>query len=844
MTDTAGSRERQRRLVTRGGIALVVLLGLRALLPLGLQHGLAWGIERELGLPARVGNVDLWLLRGAAAIEDVVVASQHEADDETTPDAERALIRWDRVFANLEWTALLTGELELSALEIDGPQLRLEREADGRIDPLGPRASPAPAESAEVGNEETDSWPVLVTRFTLRTGVVELVNADDDASLARLGVEELDLEDVGIRGEQLSLGGFALRGPTLQVQRELILGDGTGADPPASEEPNEPAPGSASAAASFEIDRIEIERASFTLQTASGPLELAIGLLASEIAARPGHQFPLHFDLEIGDGSLALEGRVGLDPPSYSGNVRWSDFPLPPLSLLQTPELLPWLRSCRAGGDVEVDFRLVGSAEAPAGISLHGVTSIDDFSFVDPDSEELALEWQALEITTREAFYPLDGGAAQLTLERVSLVRPRVHYTNPPRALARLLGMFGVGDELEAAPSSADPAVAEDGSSEPPIIARIDLVEVTDGVLGYRDLTVSPTVDVAIEKLSMEARGVQFPELTAESLRMSGVAPRAAPFTLTGRIGQRDGDVEFTLERMALVPFDPFAGELGYEIARGRTTLRTQIHRRGDLLEVDNQLVLHDMNIGTSKDSDFEGSFGVPIDLALALLRDPSGDIALAIPLSFEGSVMQVGIGTLLLSALRDALIGAITAPLKLAGAFFGEDTGGSLGFDPLEFAPGSSQPADPERIAGLGRLLAERAGLRLALIGRSGDADRESLAGEMLFDRMQAGKSFPDVEGSGFFARRRVAAAIERRAVGKPAVLESEDEALLQRYIAAIEIPSKRYEQLALRRTEMVREQLVAAGADPERIALATSQLGAQPSVAFELGAGPTAAP
>jgi len=844
VTDTAGKRERHRHLAIRGGIALLVLLGLRALLPLGLQHGLAWGLERELGLPARVGNVDLWILRGAAAIEDVVVASQREANNETTPDGERALIRWDRVFANLEWTALLTGELELSALEIDGPQLRFEREADGRIDLLGPAAGPAPAESADIAADESDPWPVLVTRFTLRAGVVELVNADDDASLARLGVEELELEDVGVRGEQLSLGGFALRGPTLQVQRELILGDGTGADPPASEEPSEPAPGSASATASFEIDRIEIERASFTLQTASGPLELAIGLLASEISARPGHQFPLHFDLEIGDGSLALEGRLGLDPPSYSGNVRWSDLPLPPLSLLQTPELLPWLRSCRAGGDVEVDFRLVGSAEAPAGISLHGITSIDDFSFVDPDSEELALEWQALEITAREAFYPLDGGAAQLTLEKVSLVQPRVHYTNPPRALARLLGLFGVGDELEAEPSSEAPEVSEGESSEPPVIARIDLVEVREGVLGYRDLTVSPTVDVAIEKLSMEARGVQFPELTAESLRMSGIAPRAAPFTLTGRISQSDGHVEFALERMALAPFDPFAGELGYEIARGRTTLRTQVHRRGDLLEVDNQLVLHDMSIVTSKDSDFEGSIGVPIDLALALLRDPSGDIALAIPLSFEGSVMEVGIGALLLSALRDALIAAVTAPLKLAGAFFGEDTGGGLGFDPLEFAPGSSQPAEPERIAGLGRLLAERAGLRLALIGRSGEADRESLAAEMLFERLQAGKSFPDVEGSGFFARRRVAAALERRAMGERAALEPEDEALLQRYGAAIEIPSKRYEQLALRRTEMVREQLVASGADPERIALATSQLAAQPSVAFELGAGPTAAP
>jgi len=227
------------------------------------------------------------------------------------------------------------------------------------------------------------------------------------------------------------------------------------------------------------------------------------------------------------------------------------------------------------------------------------------------------------------------------------------------------------------------------------------------------------------------------------------------------------------------------------------------------------------------------------LDLALALLRDPAGNITLSIPVTVSEEGTSTGLGAIIVGALRQALVGAVTAPLKMLGAGFSAlaSAAGSNGAQSLPCAPGETQPAPEadETLDGLAKLLGERPELVIRLFGRSGKSDRDPVAQQILIERVQGDEGLPDLEDSGFFARRRVAGAL---ADGKTEELDPEDQALLARYVGAIEVPAERLASLALARAEAARVVLVEGrGVDPERLDIAANPAEAgEPGVVIEL--------
>jgi hypothetical protein len=131
--------------------------------------------------------------------------------------------------------------------------------------------------------------------------------------------------------------------------------------------------------------------------------------------------------------------------------------------------------------------------------------------------------------------------------------------------------------------------------------------------------------------------------------------------------------------------------------------------------------------------------------------------------------------------------------------------------------------------------LLAQRPGLGLALVGQAGPEDRLSLAEAMLVERVAADLGLPELEGAGFFARRRVQGALAERGRGEAGPLEPEDQALLARYVEATEVPAERYAGLARRRAEALRD-LLATSLAPARLAVEVAPDPLAPGVVTEL--------
>ncbi|MFZ4778797.1 MAG: hypothetical protein ACOYM3_25805 [Terrimicrobiaceae bacterium] len=249
-----------------------------------------------------------------------------------------------------------------------------------------------------------------------------------------------------------------------------------------------------------------------------------------------------------------------------------------------------------------------------------------------------------------------------------------------------------------------------------------------------------------------------------------------------------------------------------------------KLKTQGPLMQIDNDLMLRQFAFSLRNPGSFTSEFGMPIDLAIALMRDPAGDIRLKIPVSIDEKGTSVAARAVFASALKAALLGAVTTPLKLLGATFGKPSGqdaGTLSIAPVKSSDGSAElaPDAPVRMAGLSKLLAERPTMGLMLRGRTSLQDRPMVAEQLLIERIKDGQGLPKVEGSGFLANHRISQILAKRGKGKAAPLPAKDQPLFDRYLAAAGNLEDRLDQLAKTRAENARDLLVDKGIVANRL-------------------------
>jgi Domain of Unknown Function (DUF748) len=885
-----GGRPRWRRraaLILAGLVALG--LGLRLVLPYAIARGIEYGVRRTLGLPARVTNVDLSLLAGGAAVEGLVVG----AHPDQVLDPETALVGWGRFYADLAWGDLLRHRLHLRELVLAGPAIHLERAPDGSVD-LSFLPAPEPGEE-EAPTEPSEPWPVQVDQLSLSDVRFDIMDRATGTRPLAFSLEQLSIGDIRLGEGHLSLGAIGIRSPALQVSRAFVLGaggTGAGATPPEATAGEVPAARTAAAPASepvaappappapaepgpvasakpepapappppepgmrYGIDHVQVEAASFTLAAGDVKLDVTLGLEASNVALGP-ELFPIQLRLELRDGSLSLDGKLALEPVAFEGHLHWQDLPLPPLTVATNPEIAAWVRSCRAGGDVDLALRTEpGPKGEPAGIFIrNGTTSVDDLEIANPGEEpEVAVGWKSLSIDVHEVFLSLGSlgtseAPIRVALDQVRLVSPHLRYTNPAPALDALLGgtaAAGESGEAPVAPAADEDTARKGEPSIDPIELRIGRLEISGGDLEYDDRSVSPSYRAHLRDLALVGKDLQWPGPRVRDLDLRARSPQGSSFAVTGGLDGRNADLRLEVERVALPPLNPYAVPAGYRLERGTVSLESKLRVRGDRYEAGNQIVLDKLGIGAIDPGDFQERFGMPLDLALALLRSPSGKISLSIPVVVDAAKgTDVALGPIVSSALRQALIGAATSPLKMVGAAVSKAKGGGLSVDPLPFAPGKAELEGDaaDRLAPLANLLAARPGLAIALRGRAGPADVPVVAEQILTERATAGDDLPEVAEAGFFAKRRVVDALRHRAQGEPSELSAEDAALLARYVAAVQVPDVRLQDLARQRAEAVRARLLRDyEADADAVSLGDPADPGPPAVLLELGSRPS---
>ena len=488
--------------------------------------------------------------------------------------------------------------------------------------------------------------------------------------------------------------------------------------------------------------------------------------------------------------------------------------------------------------DVQVPAALAGLGPADAAPPIHAGAKLDLGAprVVLGDGKQFSFAAKSISVPLTDVTVPAAAGGAAVQPVRanfgdIRIDGPALRVTRTKDGI--VLPGSGPGAPAAQASPAANPtpvpaaAPAPPAESHPPEVTVASL-RISGGAVDFTDQAVKPVFQTRFAPIELDARNVRFPNPSVKPLRLEITSAEQGHITLSGDIGPQGGALDFAMKDFALTPFSPYATTYSpYGIDDGALEIKTTAKFSGGKYDVANAVTLHQFDLsGTEGDSLFEQQFGIPLTMALALLRDTSGDIDLNFPIQVDQSGgTTIDLLSVVRSALRQAMMGAIESPLKLVGGVIGVGgKSGAVAPAPIAFPLGHGEPSGPgaENAQRLGDFLAARPAMAVELDAFVTTDDVRWLREQALHSEwhdenfVQRALAFLTQRGP----RERIGEYLAARAGGDNPELSAEDAATLQQMLDQRPAPTPdQLRALAAARLAAVDSVLHDKGIDAARI-------------------------
>ncbi len=452
-------------------------------------------------------------------------------------------------------------------------------------------------------------------------------------------------------------------------------------------------------------------------------------------------------------GAVRAKGRVVPAFGMVDTALRVDDLALAPMQ----PLLARWVKLTLARGAFNADGRLqVGVKGAPR-LRYAGALGLSDLLLAEDGGKQFAAlkgaaaEGVILELGPDTLEVPelrLDGLQAQLLIEADrSLNATRLLVQAPARegTAAPAPGATGANAGAppvagSAAPPAAGPAPplpaagpapplpgAAAGVPADPFPVTLRRLRVVNAKLDFEDLSLRPQFGAKIHELNGVITGLSTNPVARSKLELDGRVDEFGLARIRGELNpffpRNNTDVGVIFRNIDMTTATPYAMKFaGYKIAAGKISLDLNYKVRNSQLEGDNQVVIEQLTLGERVDS--PDALKLPLELAIAILKDSDGRIDLGLPISGSLDDPQFSYGAIVWKALVNVLTRIVTAPFRALGALFGGD-GAKL--ESIDFDPGSAAilPPEREKLRQVAQVLGKRAQLNLAVPGQySEEAD------------------------------------------------------------------------------------------------------------------------
>ena len=427
---------------------------------------------------------------------------------------------------------------------------------------------------------------------------------------------------------------------------------------------------------------------------------------------------PFTLALETGvnqTGMLKADGQVQLSPTTATLQVVTRDIDLRMAQAYLSPFVQLELRSGKLGSDLTLALQSV----TPLAFSVVGQAEINQLHTLDTIKGRDFVKWQQVQVEGLD--YQHGKG---LTIAQVNLQQPYARFIINEDLTTN------INDLLIPQPASSTPAGT-------PLPIRIGGIRIKDGSTNFADFSLRPNFATAIGQLNGQIGTLDNQRAQPASVDIQGKVDKYAPVSIKGQLTPFDPlnslDIITSFSNVELTTLTPYSGKFaGFRIRKGRLNLDLHYQIEKGQLNAENKLLLEDLQLGEKVDS--EDAMDLPIRLAVALLKDSQGNIAIQLPVQGNLNNPEFSVMPIVWQTLRNLVLRAAQAPFKFIGGLVSGTA--NIDLSTVHFNAGDSQLDAPAQSALdlLANALKQRPTLRLEIEGKTAKStDGPLLAAERL---------------------------------------------------------------------------------------------------------------
>jgi len=574
-------------------------------------------------------------------------------------------------------------------------------------------------------------------------------------------------------------------------------------------------------------------------RTTADPITLVadeINLKAENLSTAKGQRGNASLVLRLNQkGTVSANGPIGINPIFGNLKVGLQDIDIRSLQ----PYFTDRVKIIVDDGSFSTAGNLLFSEQEGKGVQLtyNGDSSLANFASIDKVNAEDLLKWESLALNDVDIGYnPL-----YIHINGIALTNFYARLILHPDGSLNLQEVFEKEGQKKEAPTAPQPQKKESPptkNQEASTDIKIEKVTFQGGEIKFTDHYIKPNYSADMIELGGRISGLTSEETKVGEVELRGKLGGGAPVEITGKINPlkkdffMDLDVKF--KDIELSPLTPYSGKyVGYTIEKGKVTMELKYlidHRK---LDAKNKIFFDQLTLGDKVES--PNATKLPVKLAIALLKDRKGEINLDIPVSGSLDDPKFSVWGIILRIIVNLLAKAATSPFALLGAVFGG--GEELSY--IEFDYGVATITEPnlKKIDTLIKALTDRPALKLNIEGHVDlDRDREGLK-QFLFQRRLKTQKLKEmvkkrepvvpvdevkIEPQEY--QKYLKRAYKEEKFPKPKnilgmakdIPAPEMEKLMLTYI---EVKESDLRTLASQRAQKVKESIVKAGIQPERI-------------------------
>jgi hypothetical protein len=444
-----------------------------------------------------------------------------------------------------------------------------------------------------------------------------------------------------------------------------------------------------------------------------------LGFTVSDYTTRPDAVVKLTVDSAVnGKGKLQVAAVLELETLAAQADIELSAIDLTVLQPYVAKESSMTLVSGALGLKGKLNY---APAEPAAKLDFEADVTVSDLHTVDNALEEDFIKWGRLQLDGLRYRSVPEG----LRIRTVTAQSPYVRLIIAPDGNTNVSAILA-GPGATATPASgptlggqaADAVVSNPAAAQPeptPLPMQIGTVRIDNGSTNFADFTIKPNFATGIAKLKGTISGLSSDPASRATVELDGQVDRFSPVTIRGEVNPLAAetwlDMAMNFQNIEMASFTPYSGRFaGYTIRRGKLSADLNYKLNERKLEADHKIVIDQLELGDKVES--PDSIGLPLKLAVALLRDRNGVIDIDLPVSGSLDDPQFRVGPIIWKVFVNLLSKAVTAPFALLGNLFG----GGEDVNLISFPAGKAaiDEAAQQKLDSLVKALSERPGLKL----------------------------------------------------------------------------------------------------------------------------------